>query len=284
SGLTLTHGSADAGGGILNLGTVVLTDCTLSDNTATGNGGALENIGTITLTGCTLSGNSAAQFGGGLYSYFATAKLTDSPVSGNTALSSAGLDLIGGTNTLVACTVSRNTGTGAASSYVAGIYVLGAGTTITDTIVAGNTGPAGASDLGGSGTAAGSNDLIGTGSVTGSHNQLGITDPELGPLQFNGGPNPTQTMALLPGSKAIGAGTAVGLTLDQRGLPLDKPNPDIGAYQYEGTPPTVTTFTLTTPTTPQLTTQSQLTFQIKAIDPTAKDQNGKFTYTVDWGD
>ena len=38
-------------------------------------------------------------------------------------------------------------------------------------------------------------------------------------------------MALLPGSAAIGAGTAVsGVTTDQRGVPLASP-PDIGAYQ-----------------------------------------------------
>ena len=61
---------------------------------------------------------------------------------------------------------------------------------------------------------------------------MGISDPELGPLANNGGP--TQTMALLPGSPAIGAGTAVsGVTTDQRGQPLDTPTPDVGAYQAQ---------------------------------------------------
>ena len=41
-------------------------------------------------------------------------------------------------------------------------------------------------------------------------------------------------MALLPGSAAIGAGIAVsGVTTDQRGFPLDSPNPDIGAFQTQ---------------------------------------------------
>ncbi len=45
-------------------------------------------------------------------------------------------------------------------------------------------------------------------------------------------------MALLPGSAAIGAGTAVsGITTDQRGLPLDSPLPDIGAFQTQPGPP-----------------------------------------------
>ena len=46
---------------------------------------------------------------------------------------------------------------------------------------------------------------------------------------------PTETMALLPGSPAIGAGIALsGVTTDQRGEPLDSPAPDIGAYQTQG--------------------------------------------------
>ena len=54
-------------------------------------------------------------------------------------------------------------------------------------------------------------------------------DPLLAPLGDYGGP--TETIALLPGSPAIGAGTAVsGITTDQRGFPLDSP-PDIGAFQ-----------------------------------------------------
>src|SRR5262249_25630452 len=44
----------------------------------------------------------------------------------------------------------------------------------------------------------------------------------------------TETMALLPGSPAIGKGIAVaGLTTDQRGFPLDSPAPDIGAFQTQ---------------------------------------------------
>ena len=60
-----------------------------------------------------------------------------------------------------------------------------------------------------------------------------MADPLLAPLGNNGGP--TQTVALLDGSPAIGAGIAVtGVTADQRGEPLDSPNPDIGAFQTQG--------------------------------------------------
>ena len=76
--------------------------------------------------------------------------------------------------------------------------------------------------------------LIGTGGSGGlkngvSGNIVGVTDPDLGSLGSYGGP--TQTMALVPGSAAIGKGTAVnGVTTDQRGLPRGA-LVDIGAYQ-----------------------------------------------------
>jgi len=59
----------------------------------------------------------------------------------------------------------------------------------------------------------------------------GITfaDPLLGPLQDNGGP--TQTMALLAGSPAIGGGANCP-ALDQRGVARSN-GCDIGAVQHD---------------------------------------------------
>ena len=82
----------------------------------------------------------------------------------------------------------------------------------------------------------GSYNLIGTvgsgGLVNGANgNIVGVANPDLGPLGNYGGP--TETIPLVVGSPAIGAGSSSisGVTIpttDQRGLPVDSP-PDIGA-------------------------------------------------------
>ena len=190
SGLTISDGSTTGkGGGLYNSGTTTLDDVTVSGNSA-GNGGGVWNNGTLTLTNCTISGNSAT-VGGGLS------------------------DVTGGKATLTDCTVSGNTST----SAFAGIDVAGTAT-LTDTIVAGNTDTEGASDLGGPGTVSGSNNLIGTGGSGGlmngiNGNIVGAANPGLAPLGDYGGP--TETIALLPGSPAIGAGIGEsGVTTDER--------------------------------------------------------------------
>src|SRR5262249_6976978 len=63
-------------------------------------------------------------------------------------------------------------------------------------------------------------------------NLVGVANPSLGALANNGGP--TQTMALLFGSPAIGAGDPVlAGTLDQRGVTRNAPV-RIGAFQSPG--------------------------------------------------
>jgi hypothetical protein len=222
---TVSGNAAMAGGGMfIGTGsTLSLTDCTVSGNVVheavsgagyDGSGGGLANDGVADITDCTISGNSALKRGGGLFNK-GKATITSSTISGNEAgYSGGGLYNFGGK--YYHCT--------------AVLY---------DAIVAGNTGSAqSASDIGGNGESAvtGSYNLSGTGGsggLTAAHNNLSdVADPGLGPLANNGGP--TETMALLPGSPAIGAGSAVaGVTTDQRGDPLDWP-PDIGAYQTQG--------------------------------------------------
>ena len=205
---------------------------------------------------CTLSGNSASS-GGGLYDdYKASLTLTGCTVSGNAAYQ------VGG---------------GLVNDYTANL---------TDTIVAGNTDPAGASDIGGDSNLSGSYNLLGTGGSGGLVNGVNgnivltsLTGLGLAPLGDYGGP--TQTIALLPGSPALGTGIAVsGVTTDQRGEPLDTPNPDIGAFQSQG-------FTLTPSanSTPQSATvgsafANPLAVTVTANNPDEPVAGGVLTFTA----
>ncbi len=222
--------------------TLTIVACTISDNTASGlsgYGGGVANSGTATLANCTISGNSAVD-GGGLWNSgaAATLTLTDSTISGNSAGSGGGLWNSGTTATLTLtdCTISGNNATG--GGLYNGAYATA---TLTGTIVAGNTGSSVTSDIAGTaaGEVTGTYNLVGTGGSGGITGGSGgnivlttLADLGLAPLADYGGP--TQTIALLPGSVAISAGTAVsGITTDQRGEPLDSP-PDIGAFQSQG--------------------------------------------------
>ncbi len=265
TGLTISGGSAAGlGGGLANYGTATLTDCTLSGNTCFNSrggycdGGAVFNGQTapnydgvrygaanLTLTDCTLSGNDAT-YGGGVFNS-GTANLTDCTLSDNAATYGGGVLNVSGTANLTDCTVSGNSAVGLGGGLANYGYAQTAvgPANLTDTIVAGNTDPSGASDIAG-GDVSGSFNLIGTGGSGGLVNGVdgnivltSLTGLGLAPLGNNGGP--TQTMALLPGSPAIGAGviadypgTTTPITTDQRGEPLDSPNPDIGAYQTQG--------------------------------------------------
>jgi CSLREA domain-containing protein len=119
SGLKVTGGKAittghNYGGGLLNFGTLTLTNVTFTGNVAgSSGGGAIFNDGALTLIGCTLDTNSvtAGGPGGGLE---------------NTTAGSA---------TLFGCTVTNNTGSGGASG--AGIANSG-NLTLTNTWVGGN--------------------------------------------------------------------------------------------------------------------------------------------------
>jgi hypothetical protein len=135
---TLSGNSAGFGGGILNRGTLTVTDSTLSGNTApAGDGGGIwnDNNGALTVTGCTLSGNFADYFGGGILNR-GTLNVTDCFLSSNSALHGDGGGIAngGGPATVTNSTLSVN------SARVGGgaIYNYSGTLTVTDCTLSGN--------------------------------------------------------------------------------------------------------------------------------------------------
>jgi hypothetical protein len=211
-GLTITGGKANQGGGLLNLGTVTETNCTLSDNTAV-SGGGLSNVRGLraTLINCTISSNTATGKGGGVFDSGGPLNLINCTVSGNAAETGGGIANAGAV-TMRNSIVAANTA--ATAPDFSGVVVSQGNNLI-------------GKDDGSSGwikPGAGNSDLTGTIAKP--------LDPLLAPLGHYGGP--TQTMALLPGSPAIGAGSTgvvpADLTTDQRGMPRGS-LVDIGAFQ-----------------------------------------------------
>jgi CSLREA domain-containing protein len=255
-GLTITGGKppdGEAGGGILNEGTLTLVNSTISGNSAKFTGGGIYNPGTLTLTNSTISGNSADDIGGGIVnSSTATLTVTNSTISGNSAkFAGGGIYNILSTLTLTNSTVSDNrvsdSGDSSIHSRGGGIYNLEGTATLTNSTFSGNS----ASDAGGGiynsddGTANLSNTILanspsggncsnggtlndqgyniedGTScSFSEANNSMPSTEPLLGELANNGGP--TQTHALEPRSPAINAipsatnGCATTIATDQR--------------------------------------------------------------------
>jgi len=216
SGLTLSNAdSSTNGGAIRNSGSLTVNNVTLSGNHTAAGGAAIFNggTGTVTLSNSTLS-NNRSDFWAAVYNQGSTFTITNSTFAGNTnqqnfpgaAIYSESNSVTNVTN----CTISKNTGQGGAIFKNGG----GAGSVnLKNSIVSGNTGgdTTGITDLG--------NNLIGG-------------TPLLAVLGDYGGP--TQTMALLPGSPAINAGTSTGApATDQRGISRVGAV-DIGAFESRG--------------------------------------------------
>ncbi len=290
---TFTGNSAPSGGAIGNeWGTVDVSNSTFSNNTAsTGFGGAIINenpnddfYNSLSVVGSTISGNVAVKGGGIATGGPDTLSLTNDTITGNSATGTGGGLYGNGTTILSNCTITGNTASSGGGLYNNGPFSA----TLTDTIVAGNDGGDGPSDIGGSEAypVTGSFNLVGTGGsggladgASGNIVLTSLTDLGLAPLGDYGGP--TQTIALLPGSPAIGAGTAVyGVTADERGEPLDTPNPDIGAFQSQGF--TLTPAVASTPQSADIGTAfaDPLAVTVAANNPVEPVAGGVLTFTT----
>jgi uncharacterized repeat protein (TIGR01451 family) len=217
---------------------VTIASSTIADNHVTGGagealGGGVYVLGKLSIVNSTITGNSAESTslvvqGGGVL-------LAIDPASTE-----------GSEGSIVNSTIAGNTvglaGIGAGLSVYNPEPALGGSATllVKNTIVAGNTGPAGSSDCAIVAMLTSDHNIAGDGScMFGDPGSKQDTNPQLGPLQNNGGP--TDTLALLEGSPAIDAGTNDGCPpVDQRGVTRPQGSAcDIGAFErlVQTTPP-----------------------------------------------
>ena len=255
--LTIAHGNeqsipeGEQGGGVENKGTLFVTNCTFSDNSAGLGGGGITNDpdATLTVTNSTLSGNNAPS-GGGINN-FGTLTVTNSTFSGNNADKGGGiLNNEGATLKVTNSTFSSNsTGFGSGGA----ILTADSTTSLKGTIMAANTGGncgnilTPVTDDGYNISDDGSCGFTMAPGRTSINNSTTLNLDPAG-LQNHGGP--TKTIALEPNSQAVDFIPVASctdqlaipqpLTTDQRGLPRPDPgNPnfcDAGAFELTTMP------------------------------------------------
>jgi parallel beta-helix repeat protein len=217
--LTLANGRINSDGGaiLVNSGGLTVLHSVISGSDAlSGNdGGAIQNFGTgdVSIYNSTLSGNSAGRNGGAIYSYSSgDVTVAQSTVSGNSAGNQGGGLWVKDTSLVNFSAVAGNS-----AATGGGIFQSSGGAAfLFSSILADNTAPA-APDFSGAGlaqislvenpgsmsTPAGTMDIVGR-------------DPQLGPLQNNGGSMSTMRPAATSPVIDQGAGDTPG---DQRGKP-----------------------------------------------------------------
>ncbi|MCA9058147.1 MAG: hypothetical protein KDA85_06590, partial [Planctomycetaceae bacterium] len=225
-------GSGAFGGAFYSEGTgVVIRNSTFDANVTNGGraGGEVSaNDGTLSIENSTFTNNSSNLYGGAIHIRNSTAEIRNSTISGNASTDvGGGLRVIAGSAILSNTVIAGNSG-----STTPEISLSSATATLNHSLIGNNSGTSFAAAPVGSPDADGN--LIGT--------PASPIDPNLGPLEENGGNIPT--MALLSGSPAVNAGVGqvldvennvvfVAPTRDQRGFLRDQDLPDMGAFERQ---------------------------------------------------
>ncbi|MGH8173117.1 MAG: choice-of-anchor Q domain-containing protein, partial [Rhodanobacteraceae bacterium] len=235
------------GGGAIFASSVRIIRSTLSGNTAISGankysfGGGILTQGGAEIRYSTIADNTA-DLGGGLMLTQSTTPQTrliiNSTISGNHAGHDAGGLYCGSAPSLLRISNSTITANSAAVLVGAGARTFSA-VEIVSSIIAGNAQTLGTVDIAAAESLTGSNNIIIQSNVPLPPDTI-QADPQLGPLQDNGGA--TLTHAVLAGSPAIDQGlNALGLLLDQRAFDIHVPDgyerevgqgTDIGAFEF----------------------------------------------------
>jgi CSLREA domain-containing protein len=217
--------SSDGGGGVLELtGSAAITNSTFASNTGS-DGGAGGAGGSGATTGGDGGDGAPAGSGGAIRSANATtATVNSTTVAGNT-VGSPGKGGAGGTGP-----TAGSAGADAAAQTGGGIAATLSPVAVQDSLLALNSG---GNCAAGSISDGGHNIGFGDPSCPVG---FGAGDPNLGPIQDNGGPS--QTISLGAGSSALDAVPATGAgcqATDERGVPRPTGSAcDIGAYEVAG--------------------------------------------------
>ena len=212
TGSTISGNSAGAGGD----GSVSDTQTVGGAGGQGGSGGGIVNAGTLVITNSTIRGNSAGAGGSGGLGFPSGRPGVDG--------TGGGIDDVGGaslTNVTVAGNTAHGNGDGIDDTATS-VQPIETGSVIAGNGVQNCSGPLikdGGSNI--TFPAQPFSDCPGT-----------TADPRLGPLQNNGGP--TATMALLPGSAAVGLVPVAGcVSADQRGVARPQGSAcDAGAFEW----------------------------------------------------
>jgi predicted outer membrane repeat protein len=266
SGMTVADGIL---GGILNSGTLSVTDCTLRNNTdntfASVGGGAIHNTGALVIERSTIRDNEAFGEGGGIFNAASgSLRVVDSTFEGNRVDGGVlGPGHGGGIYSVGTLDVVNSTFTQNHADSIGGAIYSRHTADVDHCTITGNTaGSGGAAIRNQSGSLTLDNSVVAlnsassgiSGPFAGADNFL-VGDPMLGALADNGGPTPT--MRPMPGSPLIDAGDPdfVGPPqFDQRGPGFARVSGgriDIGAVEIDAVAPIVTSSEFAFLTAPQ---------------------------------
>ncbi|RIL06947.1 hypothetical protein DCC79_15100 [bacterium] len=274
---TVSSNEGYNGGGINNRGTLRIEDCVITGNSAGSRGGGIYADGSVRIVDSTIAGNTAYH-GGGVFNIanaqgLAGLRIAGSTISGNTAESTGG-GVANGHNVDYVLTagiaeIANTTISGNRSDLGGGVYNYFGSISLIHTTITRNVGASGGSGIAGttdarivaSGSivadqqgggqdcaAGGPSTIASSGFNLESGTACGFTapgdiqngDPDLGPLQDNGGPTFTHAIstasdALHAASNAVCAASPVD-AFDQRGIARPQPGGgvcDIGAFELE---------------------------------------------------